>query len=82
MKRSYANAGLFLAAMVFAAVAAGGCTRARTGVARYFPLKPGMAWTFRFTGSTGATGELTTANLGTAPNLRLHGGPAAERRRR
>ena len=64
MKRSYANAGLFLAAMVFAAVAAGGCTRARTGVARYFPLKPGMAWTFRFTGSTGATGELTTANLG------------------
>jgi hypothetical protein len=43
-------------------MAATGCTRARTGVANYFPLKPGMAWTFRFTGSTGATGELTTTN--------------------
>jgi hypothetical protein len=61
MKRRFADA--VLAGMVFfAATAAGGCTRARTGVARYFPLKPGMAWTFRFTGSTGATGELTSAN--------------------
>jgi len=51
-----------LAAIVFAAMAASGCTRARTDLARYFPLKPGMAWTFRFTGSTGATGELTTTN--------------------
>lgn len=60
MKRRFANA--VLAGMVFAATAAGGCTRARTGVSRYFPLKPGMTWTFRFSGSTGATGELTTAN--------------------
>jgi hypothetical protein len=52
------------AAMIFAAMAAGGCTRARTGAVRYFPLKPGMVWTFRFTGSTGATGELSTTNLG------------------
>jgi hypothetical protein len=60
MKKRFANA--VLVATVFAATAAGGCTRSRTGVAQYFPLKPGMAWTFRFTGSTGATGELTTAN--------------------
>ena len=60
MKRRLANA--VLAAIVFAAMAASGCTRARTGLAQYFPLKPGMAWTFRFSGSTGATGELTTAN--------------------
>jgi hypothetical protein len=49
--------------MICAALAVGGCTRARTGIARYFPLKPGMAWTFRFSASSGATGELTTANL-------------------
>lgn len=60
MKSTVANA--VLAATVFAAMAAGGCTRSRTGVANYFPLKPGMTWTFRFTGSTGATGELTTVN--------------------
>jgi len=54
-------AGAFLAALCVA-MAAAGCTRARTGVVQYFPLKPGMAWTFRFTGSTGATGELTTTN--------------------
>ena len=60
MKRRLVNA--VLAAVVFAAMAASGCTRARTGLAQYFPLKPGMAWTFRFSGSTGATGELTTAN--------------------
>jgi hypothetical protein len=48
--------------MMCVAMAATGCTRARTGVSQYFPLKPGMAWTFRFTGSTGATGELTTTN--------------------
>jgi len=44
------------------ALAASGCTRERTGVAQYFPLKSGMAWTFRFSGSTGATGDLTTTN--------------------
>src|SRR2546427_2018710 len=60
MKRTSANA--VLAAIVLAAMAASGCTRARTSLARYFPLKPGMTWTFRFSGSTGATGELTTAN--------------------
>jgi hypothetical protein len=48
--------------IVCAAAAVTGCTRARTGLAQYFPLKPGMAWTFRFTGSTGAAGELTTTN--------------------
>ena len=62
MKRRLANAVLFLAAMAFAAAAASGCIRSRTGVTQYFPLKPGMAWTFRFSGSTGATGELTTVN--------------------
>ncbi len=61
MKRGFfANA--VVAAIVFAALAVSGCTRARTGLAQYFPLKAGMAWTFRFSGSTGATGELTTAN--------------------
>ena len=60
MKRRFAS--LALAGMVLAVTAASGCTRSRTGVAKYFPLKPGMAWTFRFSGSTGATGELTTAN--------------------
>ena len=60
MKRTLANA--VLAATVLAAMAASGCTRARTSLARYFPLKPGMTWTFRFSGSSGATGELTTAN--------------------
>jgi hypothetical protein len=60
MKRTLANA--VLAAIVVTAMAAGGCTRARTDLARYFPLKPGMTWTFRFSGSTGATGELTTVN--------------------
>jgi hypothetical protein len=57
-----ALAGPALMGMIFAAMVASGCTRARTGLAQYFPLKPGMAWTFRFTGSTGATGELTTTN--------------------
>jgi hypothetical protein len=60
MQRRFAIA--VLAAMVCAATALGGCTRSRTGAADYFPLKPGMAWTFRFRGSTGATGELTTVN--------------------
>ena len=43
-------------------IAGSGCTRARTGITQYFPLKSGMAWTFRFSGSTGATGDLTTTN--------------------
>ena len=60
MKRRFAS--IALAGMVLAVTAASGCTRSRTGAAKYFPLKPGMAWTFRFSGSTGATGELTTAN--------------------
>jgi len=60
MKIRLANA--VLAAIVFAAMAVSGCTRTRTGLAQYFPLKPGMAWTFRFSGSTGGTGELTTTN--------------------
>jgi hypothetical protein len=51
-----------LAGIVCAAMALGGCTRSRTSAASYFPLKPGMTWTFRFRGSTGATGELTTVN--------------------
>jgi len=58
-------AGTVLAAglgTICVAMAASGCTRARTGLAQYFPLKPGMAWTFRFSGSTGGTGELTTTN--------------------
>ncbi len=58
-----ALASALSAGMICAAMAAAGCTRgARTGLTQYFPLKPGMAWTFRFTGSTGATGELTTTN--------------------
>ncbi|HVA84195.1 MAG TPA: hypothetical protein VNF28_04790 [Candidatus Binataceae bacterium] len=60
-----ALAGTVLAAvsgMLGAAMAASGCTRARTGLVQYFPLKPGMAWTFRFSGASGATGELTTTN--------------------
>jgi hypothetical protein len=57
-----ALAGPALVGMICAAMVASGCTRARTGLAQYFPLKPGMAWTFRFSGSSGATGELTTAN--------------------
>ncbi len=56
------SVGALSAGMICAAMAASGCTRAPTDLARYFPLKPGMAWTFRFSGSTGATGELTTAN--------------------
>jgi hypothetical protein len=60
MKRRFAIG--VLAGIACTAIAAAGCTRTPTGVAQYFPLKPGMAWTFRFTGSTGATGELTTTN--------------------
>ena len=60
MKRGFAIG--VLAGIACTAIAAAGCTRTPTGVAQYFPLKPGMAWTFRFTGSTGATGELTTTN--------------------
>jgi len=52
-----------VAAATFAATATGGCTPSQGGVAYYFPLKPGMVWTFRFTGSSGATGELATNNL-------------------
>jgi hypothetical protein len=59
MKGKLAKA--LVAAAAFAA-AAGGCTCARGGLAYYFPLKPGMVWTFRFTGSGGATGELATTN--------------------
>jgi hypothetical protein len=61
MKRRFANA-MFAGMALLAAAAASGCIRSRTGVAQYFPLKPGMTWTFRFSGSTGASGELTTAN--------------------
>jgi hypothetical protein len=60
MQRRFAIA--VLAGIMCAAAALGGCTRSRTGAADYFPLKPGMSWTFRFRGSTGATGELTTVN--------------------
>jgi hypothetical protein len=60
MQRRFAIA--VLAGIMCAATALGGCTRSSTGSAGYFPLKPGMAWTFRFHGSTGATGELTTVN--------------------
>jgi hypothetical protein len=59
MKGKMANALVAVAAL---AAAAGGCTRARGGLAYYFPLKSGMVWTFRFSGSTGATGELATTN--------------------
>ena len=68
MKRRLASAVSASAALgailgiTCAAIALGGCTRGRTSLAQYFPLKPGMAWTFRFSGSTGATGELTTVN--------------------
>ncbi len=61
MKSRFAIAAL--AGLACAALAASGCTRARTGGKHYFPLKAGMAWTFRFRGSGGATGELTTTNL-------------------
>jgi hypothetical protein len=61
MKRRFAI-GVLAGIVCAATAAASGCTRGRAGLAQYFPLKPGMAWTFRFTGSTGATGELTTAN--------------------
>ena len=61
MRAKLANA--LVAAAAFAAMAAGGCTRTSGGLAYYFPLKPGMVWTFRFTGSTGARGELATTNL-------------------
>lgn len=61
MKRRFAVAAL--AALVWAAMAQSGCTHTPSGVAHYFPLKAGMAWTFRFSGSGGATGELTTTNL-------------------
>ncbi|HVB79489.1 MAG TPA: hypothetical protein VNE82_05990 [Candidatus Binataceae bacterium] len=60
MRRRFAIA--VLAGIMCTAMALGGCTRGRTGIARYFPLEPGMAWTFRFIGSTGATGEMTTVN--------------------
>ena len=60
MKGKLANA--LVAVAVLAATAAGGCTRARGGPGYYFPLKSGMVWTFRFSSSTGATGELATTN--------------------
>jgi hypothetical protein len=60
MKEKLANA--LVAVAVLAATAAGGCTRARGGPGYYFPLKSGMVWTFRFSSSTGATGELATTN--------------------
>jgi hypothetical protein len=61
MQRRFAIA--VVAGIICAATALGGCTRSRTSAADdYFPLKPGMAWTFRFLGSTGATGEMTTIN--------------------
>ena len=61
MKRAFmvvGIAGTFCAAMVMA-----GCTRAHQALSSYFPMKTGMAWTFRFRGSNGVSGELTTANL-------------------
>jgi hypothetical protein len=61
MKKRFAIVAL--AGIVCAAISASGCTRAEKGVARYFPLKTGMAWTFHFSGSTGSAGELTTTNL-------------------
>ena len=75
MKKRFAIVAL--AGLVYAAMAASGCTRAEKGGARYFPLKKGMAWTFHFSGSTGSTGELTTTNL--APR-KLYGFKAVPQR--
>ena len=61
MKNKLAIAAL--AVLAFAAIAVSACTRAPTDGALYFPLKAGMAWTFRFSESGGATGQLTTTNL-------------------
>jgi hypothetical protein len=61
MKR--ALTGIVLGVAFCAAIALTGCTRARQSSNDYFPMKAGMAWTFRFSGSNGASGELTTANL-------------------
>jgi hypothetical protein len=60
MKQKFAHA--MVAIFVLAAAAVGGCTRAPTKATQYFPLKPAMSWTFRFSGSTGTAGELTTTN--------------------
>ncbi len=60
MKRSFLIAVMLAAG---AATALSGCARRQGAAAAYFPLQTGMTWTFRFTASTGASGELTTANL-------------------
>jgi hypothetical protein len=46
-----------------AALALAGCARGHQSSNDFFPMKAGMAWTFRFRGSNGTSGELTTANL-------------------
>lgn len=60
MRRNFPIAMMLAAG---AAMALGGCVRRESAAASYFPLRTGMTWTFRFTASTGASGELTTANL-------------------
>jgi hypothetical protein len=61
MTRAFTVVGI--AGMLFAAIFIAGCSRAHQASNSYFPMKTGMAWTFRFSGSNGAAGELTTANL-------------------
>lgn len=51
------------AALVCAALAVPACTRSKPGGADYFPLKPGMSWTFRFATSNGTRGKMVTTNL-------------------
>src|SRR5262249_28507321 len=60
MKQSFSIAITLAAGL---ATALCGCVRRESGATSYFPLRTGMTWTFRFTASTGASGELTTANL-------------------
>jgi hypothetical protein len=61
MRRRFARAAT--AALACVALAIPACHRGKPGAADYFPLDAGMAWTFRFRASTGASGELVTTNL-------------------
>lgn len=61
MGKGFARAAL--AALICTALAVAACTSGKRGAAAYFPLKPGMTWTLRFTTSSGASGTLATTNL-------------------
>ncbi len=52
-----------MAAIVSALLPMAACVRRPATATDYFPFRQGVTWTFRFTSSTGTTGELTITNL-------------------